>query len=308
MTHPEWSFGRGARGASAPSFPGGGGGPSTGPGAAVPVPEAGPAVRTAVAIVDDHAIAAEGVAARLAEAGFAVVGLVPAVEALDDLEPAPDVIICDLRLPGRSGADAVAHAATRGAAVLAASGVARPQEVLDAIAAGARGFLPKTAPARTFAAAATELAAGGYHVSAELAHHLLDDARARPLGRGDIGPKAVAALRAFERGDTAAEVAAALRVSPEVLTGLLGQVWDAAARRRRRHAPSPRELDLLRLVGQGLTHKDLAARLALSPATVPTILDRIRAKYLALHPDADPTIPPMSAARRWAEELGVAEG
>ncbi len=261
----------------------------------------------AVAIVDDHAVAAEGVGARLVEAGFQVVGMVPSVEALDDIEPAPDVVICDLRLPGRSGGDAIAYAAARGGAVLATSGVARPQEVLDAVAAGARGFLPKTAPPRTFAAAAPELAAGSYHVSAELAHHLLDDAKTRPLGRGDIGPQALAALRGFERADTPMEVAAALGVSAEVLSGLLGQVWDAAGRRRRRHAPSPRELDVLRLVGQGLTHKDLAARLMLSPATVPTLLERIRAKYLALHPEADPLIPPRSAARRWAAELGVDE-
>lgn len=261
-----------------------------------------------VAIVDDHPIAAEGVAARLADAGFTVVAAVSAVEGLDEIAPAPDVVICDLHLPGRSGREAVLHAAARGSAVLATSGVARPEEVLEAVAAGARGFLAKTAAPRTFASAVAVLAAGGFHVSAELAHHLLDDARLRPLPRGDVGPQALAVLRAFERGDTPQEVQAALGVSEEVVRGLVGEVWDAALRRRRRNAPSPRELDLLRLVGQGLSHKELAGRLALSPATVPTLLERIRTKYLALHPEADPTLAPLSAARRWAAEMGVERG
>lgn len=258
-----------------------------------------------VAIVEDHGIATEGIAARLRAAGFVVTAEVAAVERLDECSPLPEVVICDLHLPGCSGAAAVGRLVGRGCAVLATSGVARSEEILACLAAGARGFLPKTAPPRSFVDATAGLAAGSYHVSPELGHLLLEDARLRPLPRADLGPRARAALHRFERGDTGAEVASLLGVPGEVLTGILAQVWDATARRRRRHAPSPREWELLTLVSAGLTHKELATRLALSPTTVPTLLERLRGKYLALHPEADPTLPPLGAARLWAAELGL---
>src|SRR5713226_3460526 len=72
-----------------------------------------------------------------------VAAVITAVEMLD---ATGDMVVCDLRLPGRSGPDAIAFLTQRGCRVLATSGVAKPEEILDAIAAGARGFVPKTAP------------------------------------------------------------------------------------------------------------------------------------------------------------------
>jgi hypothetical protein len=46
----------------------------------------------------------------------------------------------------------------------------------------------------------------------------------------------------------------------------------------------------------------LAARLGISPRTLPTILERIRAQYVTLHPEVDPYLPPLAAARCWALE------
>jgi DNA-binding NarL/FixJ family response regulator len=94
-----------------------------------------------VAVVEDHPITRSGLAAYLHLAGCAVVSQENAVETLAELRPPPEVVVCDLHLPGRSGASAIAYLTELGTIVLATSGVAKPEEVLDAIAAGAHGFL-----------------------------------------------------------------------------------------------------------------------------------------------------------------------
>jgi DNA-binding CsgD family transcriptional regulator len=113
------------------------------------------------------------------------------------------------------------------------------------------------------------------------------------------------ALRGFAQGDTAEEVAAAYGLSAEGLSGLLSQVWEAARRRRQRYAPSPREREVLALVVQGYTHKEVATRLGISAAWLADVLEYIRDKYTALHPEANQAIAPLAAAHRWASELGI---
>ena len=90
-----------------------------------------------VTIVDDHPITGAGIAAQLRQQGFDVAAVVTAVEMLD---ATGDMVVCDLRLPGRSGPDAVAFLAQRGCQVLATSGVAGQEEILDVVAAGAAGL------------------------------------------------------------------------------------------------------------------------------------------------------------------------
>lgn len=262
-----------------------------------------PAARTVV-IVDDHPIASESLEGRLREAGFAVLPGVTAVEGLDGRARA-DVVVCDLRLPGRSGADAVGHLSAQGCRVLATSGVATAEEVLDVVAAGALGFIAKTAAPAKFVRAVAEVAGGAHHLSAELAHYLRTDADRRPLPSGDIGGMERDVLRCFEQGDSTDEVAHGLGVPPDRLEWLLGNIWRAAVGRRQRLMPTARERDVMRLVAQGLTHREVAAALAVATYTVPDYLKSIKAKYLAAHPEAPGEVAPLTAARLWARELGL---
>ncbi|MFN8556974.1 MAG: response regulator [Dehalococcoidia bacterium] len=256
-----------------------------------------------VGLVENHEITRDGLVARLHLAGYSVVSQVGSVEALAEHYPLPDVVVCDLHLDGRSGAVAIRYLTDLGALVLATTGVATAEEVLDAIAAGARGFVAKTAPSGAFARAVGALAAGSYFVSPELAGFLLDDRRRRPLTQGEISHAAVEALRGFAQGDTAAEVAAALGLAQEGLGGLLGQVWGAAQRRRGRYAPSPQERRVMALAVRGMPHKQIAAQLGIGPARVAELLEHVRDKYVTLYPE-DQGIAPLAAAiggrRGWA--------
>ena len=87
---------------------------------------------------------------------------------------------------------------------------------------------------------------------------------------------------------------------------MVEEIWDCGTRRRRRFAASAREIELLRLTAQGLTHKELAKRLNVSVRTIPDFLTSIKTKYIASHPDVDPATAPLALARRWAVELGLA--
>jgi DNA-binding NarL/FixJ family response regulator len=259
----------------------------------------------AVVIIDDHPIAMHGLEVPLGEAGFAVLPGAAVVEHLSDPPPGA-VAVCDLRLPGRSGADAVAYAVERGYKTLATSGVATSEEVLDVVAAGAGGYIAKTAPPHVFVQAVAALAADGLYVSPELARLLLDDATNRPLQRGDIGAFEREALYLLAQGDSPEEVAAALGIGSGRFEALAARIWDAARRRRRENVPSPREAEVIRLAAEGLTHRQLADRLFISTYTVPDLLERVKAKYLASHPGAPRDLRPLAAARLWAKELGYA--
>jgi DNA-binding NarL/FixJ family response regulator len=258
-----------------------------------------------VALIEDHPVYMAGLSAALHLAGCTVETEAAAVEALEELQPLPEVVVCDLHLPGRSGPEAIGYLVDLGCEVLATSGVAKPEEVLDAVGAGAHAFLDKRAAPQAFARAVAALANGEYHVSPELAGYLLDDAARRPLPRGDLSATAIAVLGAFARGDTDGEVQEQFSLAPEALVGLLGQVWEAARRRRLRYAPSPREREVLIAVRQGLSHKEIAARLGISSAWLSDLLEHLRDKYVALHPEGNPAIAPLAAAHRWAVDLGI---
>lgn len=257
----------------------------------------------AVAIIDEHPITAVGIAVKLVEHGLTVAGVEPTVDnAVANLDAACDAVVCDLRLPGRCGPDAVGYLVQHGHRVLATSGVAGAEEILDVIASGARGFVAKSAPVPTFMQAIRAVANGSCFVSAELASLLLADAQLRPLGDDDIGPAELAVLRRFEKGDTAGEVAAALGLPPGALATLLAAIWARARTRRAALRPSPRERQLMDLVAQGCGHKEAAARMSITTLTVAGYLKSIKGKYLAVHPGVSESISPLAVARRWADE------
>lgn len=256
-----------------------------------------------VSIVDDHPIVAESLVARLRDQAFEVVSVVAMVED-PALDVDVDVVVCDLNLPGRSGADAIAYVVQKGARVLATSGVAPEQAVLDVVIAGAAGFVPKTAAPEVFIEAVQAAARGDRFVSPYLAACLLADADARPLARGDIGALERDVMRAFAQGDTRDEVAQQLGLDDDRLRALLDAIWDAAGRRRSVHGFTDREREVIALVARGLTHKAIARAMQISTATVPDYLKSIKRKWDATHPD-EVDVTPMTACRRLAEELAL---
>jgi DNA-binding NarL/FixJ family response regulator len=255
-----------------------------------------------IVIVDAHPVTGAGIATQLRDAGFHIAAVTRSVE---EVPGSFDVAVCDPQLPLRSGPEAVAYLAQRGRHVLVTSGTAGPQEILDAVAIGAHGYLPKTAPAAAYARAVQDLLTYNRYVGDELAGMLLADARLRPLAAGELDARALQALRLLGTGQAAADVARNTGLDPGEFSRVRAEIWARAAARRAQGRPTARERELITLIADGCTRKEAAARMSISVMTVSSYLKAIKSKYLASHPGVPPTITPLSVARRWARESGM---
>ncbi|GAA4632231.1 response regulator transcription factor [Actinoallomurus vinaceus] len=117
-----------------------------------------------VLVVDDHPIWRDGIAEKLAAAGLTVVGT--AGDGAQALRVAratrPRVVLLDLHLPDLPGAEVTRRllAADRAIRVLVLSASGERQDVLDAVTAGATGYLTKSASLDEVIAAVRSAAAG----------------------------------------------------------------------------------------------------------------------------------------------------
>ena len=105
--------------------------------------------RLRVMVVDDHPMWRDGVARDLTDEGFDVVATADGVGSSARRARAvlPDVVLMDMQLPDGSGVQATAAvlAASPGTRVLVLSASDERDDVLDAVKAGARGYLVKSA-------------------------------------------------------------------------------------------------------------------------------------------------------------------
>jgi DNA-binding NarL/FixJ family response regulator len=182
-----------------------------------------------IAVVDDHPLYRQGLALTVEQADdFTLVADATSIEHFDRLDVTVDVVLLDLHLPGIEGAEGVAHVCERGPKVIVVSAAGAPDDVIDALAAGAAGYLTKDAEAEDIQRAVRAVANGQTYVSPTLASYLLSANRQRA-------------------------------VSLE-------------------HQLSSRELEILGLVADGETDRDIARQLSIATSTVNSHLDRIRDK------------------------------
>jgi DNA-binding NarL/FixJ family response regulator len=180
---------------------------------------------TRVMVVDDHPMWRDSVARDLGEAGFDVVAT--AGEGAQALRIAaavrPDVVVLDLQLPDISGVEVTRglQAAYPGARVLILSASGEHRDVLDAVKAGATGYILKSASRAELLDAVRRTGLGDAVFSAGLAGLVLGE---------------------FRR----------LATDPAPDTPRLTE----------------REAEILRMVGTGLSYKQIAERLFLSHRTV----------------------------------------
>jgi DNA-binding NarL/FixJ family response regulator len=117
-----------------------------------------------VVVADDHPMWRDAVARDLADGGFVIVGTASdgpsAVRRT--LATSPDVLVLDLNLPGIHGVEVCAQLTEAGAAtrilILSVSG--EQHDVLDAVKAGASGYLVKSAAREEFLEAVRRTARG----------------------------------------------------------------------------------------------------------------------------------------------------
>jgi DNA-binding NarL/FixJ family response regulator len=181
------------------------------------------APRPRVLLVDDHAVVRSGVRAELGDA-VEIVGEADEVDAAVELivERSPDVVLLDVHLPGGGGAAVLAGVVPVRPEVrfLALSVSDAPEDVIDVIRAGARGYLTKTISGEELVAAVQRVHAGDAVFSPRLAGFVLDAfatgagaVRATDPELDQLSPRERQVLRLIARGYTYKEVATDLTIS-----------------------------------------------------------------------------------------------
>jgi DNA-binding NarL/FixJ family response regulator len=199
-----------------------------------------------ILIVDDHPLYREGLSATLARRvpDAEVLGAANVAEGLAvlDSNPGVDLVLIDIHLPGLDGFAALdlyrrAHPAI--ARVLVSGHGLDEADLQRAMQAGASGFIPKTLTVHRMIDAITRILDGGIFVPApsEAAGHEPAAAAERIAGFPDTPPRAD--LERVARG------------------------------------MSLRQLEVLTLLGQGRSNKDIARRLDIAERTVKAHATRV---------------------------------
>lgn len=187
-------------------------------------------------IADDHHLFREGLREMLEAGGVEVVGEASGGEEAVALTRrlVPDVVVLDLKMPDVSGLDAlrtIAHN-TPGVQTIILTVSDDETDVLDALMAGACGYLLKDMRADGLADSVRQAAEGHMVLSAEIAHALVEHVRSgAEAARADES-----AREELETGD--------------------------------HFALTPREIEVLRLVAEGADNTTIGRTLSISPHTV----------------------------------------
>jgi DNA-binding NarL/FixJ family response regulator len=189
-----------------------------------------------VSMVEDHPIVQAGLARIVAD--LPDLELVAAVEKIEDLagHPVPDVVLLDLHLPGGlQGLAGVRYLADLGLQVLVVTGDDTGiDEVADAVAAGALGYLTKHATATEYATAIRTVAAGRGYIGARLAACARRDSRQLASGSpGRLTQREAEVAGLVVDGYTNSEIAAILGVGERTIDGHLENIKQKICETRR---------------------------------------------------------------------------
>ena len=200
---------------------------------AEPIREA-PEAPPRVLLVDDHDLFRTGLRTLLEAEGVDVVGEARnGAEAVAEIRTlAPDVVVMDLNMPGISGVEATAKITmfaplTR---VLVLSASDQDADVMDAIVAGACGYLLKEASIGELLVGIRAAATGESLISPAIASKVLQRVRASgPSAREDstaseLSDRETQVLRLIANGKDNAQIAAELHISPKTVKNHISNI------------------------------------------------------------------------------------
>lgn len=189
-------------------------------------------------VADDHPALVEAVALLLGLEGVDVVARASdgtaALESIETLRPT--VAILDLVMPGLGGIE-VARAASRstpGTATILYTGHRERELLVEALDAGARGFILKETPLTELVRAVKFVAAGGTYVDPLLGPTLVRAGANGPTT--ELSPREREILRHLADGQTNDEIARALFLSPDTVRTYLRRAMSKLEADTRTHA------------------------------------------------------------------------
>jgi two-component system invasion response regulator UvrY len=179
-----------------------------------------------ILLVDDHAVVREGYRAVLQKQP----GLKVIAEASDGVEAyrrfkeaKPDLVIMDLAMPGIGGIEAIRRIRQwdRSAKLLVFTMHQNAAFAVQAIRAGARGYVTKTSPPETLVQAVMDVLAGKIAISPDIDHELALSRLAGETVAADVlTPREFEVLRLLLAEQTSDEIAETLHLSPKTVANL----------------------------------------------------------------------------------------
>jgi len=191
-----------------------------------------------VLCADDHPLFIEGIA-RIIEhqIDMTLVGTVSTGEGSIELYrlTQPDVMLMDLRLPDIDGINALIAVRREfpDARVMMLTTFEGDVAVQRALAAGARGYMLKTAPPQDLLAAIRAIYSGRKHIPAEIASNL-----AQNIGVESLSERETEVLRALAEGHRNRDIGFQLSISEDTVKGHVHSILDKLGAKDRTQAVS----------------------------------------------------------------------
>jgi DNA-binding NarL/FixJ family response regulator len=196
-----------------------------------------------VVVADDFPLVRDAIAQTLdRDPGIDVVGRaaggMEAIQMVAEFDP--DVLVLDLHMPDCGGIAVLERLREKGARarVLVMTASESPESLLDAVSAGAQGYLTKRSTGEEVRQAVITTHGDGSVIESRLARHLLREYSSATSDRGTtlrpgLSPRETAILRLVADGLTDNEIGRELFISPRTVQNHLGSIREKTGLRRR---------------------------------------------------------------------------
>jgi DNA-binding NarL/FixJ family response regulator len=196
---------------------------------------------TTVVLADDQRVVREGLATLLGLLqGIEVVGTASdgeeAVRLVERLHP--EVVLMDIRMPRCDGVEATRRLREQGSStqVIVLTTYADDRSVIEALRAGARGFLTKDSGAEEIQRAIEAVVRGEAAIDPAVQHHLVEAVAAKPELPHGLTPREAEVLALIAQGLSNTEIATRLFVSEATVKSHINHLFAKTGVRDRAQA------------------------------------------------------------------------